>query len=103
MSGVRDYGLRGLQQFEGRDLLLLIRIVITTNGKGDITMITGAPGGIFFIYDNVMYLENAKCLGSCKVWFTDKTASAVKHVRQSFLGKNLAGKTYGSSAEARLF
>lgn len=80
VSGVRDYGLRGLQQFEGRDLLLLICIVITVKGNGDITMIARAPGHIFFIYDNVMYLENTKCLGSCKVWFTDKTASAVKHV-----------------------
>ena len=80
MSGVRDYGLRGLQQFEGRDLLLLIRIVITGKGNRDITVIARAPGHIFVVYHNVMYLENTKCLGSCKVWFTDETASAVKHV-----------------------
>ena len=80
VSGVRDYGLRGLQQFEGRDLLLLIRIVITGKGNRDITVIARAPGHIFFIYDYVMYLENTECLGSCKVWVTDKTTSAVKHV-----------------------
>ena len=80
VSGVRDYGLRGPQQFEGRDLLLLICIVITVKGNEDVTMIAGAPGHIFFIYDNVMYLENTERLGSCKVWFTDKTASTVKHL-----------------------
>jgi hypothetical protein len=60
VSGVRDYGLRGLQQSEGRDLLLLICIVITVIGNGDVTMIARAPGHISLINDNVMYLENTK-------------------------------------------
>ena len=58
MSGARDCVLRGHRRFEGRDLLLLIKTVITGKGKGDITMITRAPSDIFLFYDDIMHLEN---------------------------------------------
>ena len=101
VSGVRNYGLRGFLQFEGRDLLLLVCIVITVKGNGDITMIARAPGHFFLVCDNVMY---TKCLGSCNVcqWFTDKTASSVKHFVTKLLGqKPYYKQTYGRSTEAR--